>query len=124
MRLELNAIGAPRWRVVANGARQSAVAVILVTMLACSSGAAAAGQLPTATPEQVGLAAAALHRLVDVLHGDVESGYIPGAVVFVARRGKTVLNEAVGWRDAERRVPMTTDSIFRLYSMTKPITSV
>jgi CubicO group peptidase (beta-lactamase class C family) len=124
MRLELNAIGGTRWRVVANRARQSAVAVILVTMLACSSGPAAAGQLPTATPEQVGLSAAALHRLVDVLHGDVESGYIPGAVVFVARRGKTVLNEAVGWRDAERRVPMTTDSIFRLYSMTKPITSV
>lgn len=75
-------------------------------------------------PGQVGLSAAALGRLVDVLRGDVESGYIPGAVLFVARRGKIVLDEAIGWRDADKRVPMTTDSIFRLYSMTKPITTV
>jgi CubicO group peptidase (beta-lactamase class C family) len=132
MRLGLCALNEIHQGFRKNSPRWSILAVIFVSILAYpssrmpaySSGQGVAGELPAAEPEQVGVSTAGLRRLVDVLRGDVETGYIPGAVVFVARRGKTVLNEAFGWRDADKRIAMTTDSIFRLYSMTKPITTV
>ncbi|MEM6704278.1 MAG: serine hydrolase domain-containing protein [Acidobacteriota bacterium] len=54
----------------------------------------------------------------------VDPGKIAGAVTLVAHRGQVELLEALGQRDLERAVPMATDSLFRIYSMTKPITSV
>jgi len=54
--------------------------------------------------------------------GDVERGLIPGAVVVIAASGGSAC-EAFGWRDREAAVPMSVDAIFRIASMTKPITS-
>jgi CubicO group peptidase (beta-lactamase class C family) len=57
------------------------------------------------------------------LRREVEESRIPGAVVAIARRGSLIHHEAVGWRDASARIPMTTDTIFSIASMTKPMTS-
>ena len=54
----------------------------------------------------------------------VSTGKLPGALVQVWRRGELTLNTALGMADRERQVPLAEDSIFRIYSMTKPITSV
>ncbi len=81
-------------------------------------------QLPTANPEDVGLSAVALDRLSAALKDRVASGHVPGAVALVARHGKIAYHEAFGLQDPVNGAPMTRDSIFRIYSMTKPIVSV
>jgi CubicO group peptidase (beta-lactamase class C family) len=80
--------------------------------------------LPTAQPADVGLCPERTQRLMDVLRREVASGKLPGAVAMVARRGKIALFEAVGQQDPATGTPMQTDSIFRIYSMTKPVVSV
>ena len=55
---------------------------------------------------------------------DVERRLIPGAVMLIARGGRIGFAEAFGWRDREDEAPMTADAIFRVASMTKPVTSV
>ena len=80
-------------------------------------------ELSVARPEDVGLSAEALGRLSSVLAERVASGHIPGAVALVARHGKIAYHEAFG-AIAPGGAPMTTDAIFRIYSMTKPIVSV
>ena len=76
------------------------------------------------SPEQVGLSSARLERLAAVIRGDVARKLIPGAVLAIARGGRLAYAEAFGWRDREAGAPMTADAIFRVASMTKPITSV
>jgi CubicO group peptidase (beta-lactamase class C family) len=71
-----------------------------------------------------GLDPARLERLEKLVRADVERGRIPGVVMLVARDGKVVMNKAIGQQDAEKNVPMRVNSIFRIYSMTKPIVSV
>jgi len=83
-----------------------------------------AESLPTAKPEQVGLSSERLNKLTATFKADVDKGVIPGAVVLVARHGRVALFEAVGVRDPKTKAAMTKDSIFRIYSMSKPITSV
>src|SRR5947199_10593333 len=76
------------------------------------------------SPEQVGLSSARLERLSSAIHADVERKLIPGAVIAIARGGRVGYAEAFGWRDREAGAAMTADAIFRIASMTKPITSV
>ena len=59
-----------------------------------------------------------------MLAGEIERRRVPGAVALIARRGRLGFFESFGQRDAARGVPMANDAIFRIYSMTKPITSV
>ncbi len=80
--------------------------------------------LPFAAPEEVGLSRARLTRLTDTLRAEIERGRVPGAVALVARRGKVAYFEALGVRHPESAAPMPKDTIFRIYSMTKPIVSV
>src|SRR5437764_8334897 len=75
-------------------------------------------------PEQVGLSSARLERLSSAIHADVARRLIPGAVLAIARGGRLAYAEAFGWRDRESGAPMMPDAIFRVASMTKPITSV
>ena len=75
-------------------------------------------------PAEVGLAPERLNRLADALKNDIDKGFVPGAVVLIARRGKIACLEAFGYRDREARAPMAPDTIFRIASMTKPFTSV
>jgi len=99
---------------------------ILLTVLLClfTFIVAEAQSLPSAKPEQVGLSSERLNKITATLKADADKGVIPGAVLLVARHGKVALFEAVGVRNPETKAPMTKDSIFRIYSMSKPITSV
>lgn len=92
-------------------------------LLACSA-AFAADPLPRAKPEDVGLSSERLARISAVLKADIEAGRIPGAVIAIARHGKLVALNAYGWRDKAAGVAMTTDTIFNIASMTKPMTAV
>jgi CubicO group peptidase (beta-lactamase class C family) len=80
--------------------------------------------LPLAAPQDIGLSAGRLERLGAVMRGEIERGRLPGAVVLIARRGRIGLFESFGLRDPAAAAPMTKEAIFRIYSMTKPITSV
>jgi CubicO group peptidase (beta-lactamase class C family) len=80
--------------------------------------------LPGAKPEEVGLSSERLARVSEALKAEVAKGRYPGVVALVARRGKVAYFEAFGQRDPQSGAPMTKDAIFRLYSMTKPFTSV
>jgi CubicO group peptidase (beta-lactamase class C family) len=75
-------------------------------------------------PEEVGLSSERLARLSTVTHAHVETGQLPGAVLLVARYGRIAYFESFGYRDRAASAPMTKAAIFRIASMTKPITSV
>jgi CubicO group peptidase (beta-lactamase class C family) len=98
--------------------------ITLAASLMVFAGGAVAAELPTAPPQSVGLSQAALERMEQVLLAEIERGDIPGVVVLVARNGKVAYQKALGLRDKEASAPMQDDAIFRIYSMTKPITSV
>ena len=97
--------------------------LVLVWCLLLST-AAAAQSLPSAKPEEVGLSSERLGKLTARLKADIEKGVIPGAIVLVARHGKIAMFETLGMLNPEAKAPMTRDAIFRIYSMSKPITSV
>ncbi len=80
--------------------------------------------LPTAAPADLGLCPERTRRVVQVLQREVDRGYIPGAVVLLARHGRVALHQAVGQLDPGRGAPMGTEAVFRIYSMTKPVVSV
>jgi CubicO group peptidase (beta-lactamase class C family) len=80
--------------------------------------------LQPGSPEQVGLSAERLERVSRALRSEIEAGKIPGAVALVARKGRVVYFESFGLRDKATGDPMPKDAIFRIYSMTKPFTSV
>jgi CubicO group peptidase (beta-lactamase class C family) len=80
--------------------------------------------LAQAPPEQAGVSKQKLDRIHDVFKREIDDGRLPGTVVLVARRGKLIYADAVGFQDKEESKPMALDSIFRIYSMTKPLVSV
>ncbi|MHB8269437.1 serine hydrolase domain-containing protein [Bradyrhizobium sp.] len=80
--------------------------------------------LPEARPESLGLSPTRLARMSDAFKREIDKGTIPGVTVMVARRGQIGWFEALGRQDPARSAPMTRDSIFRIYSMTKPIVSI
>lgn len=86
--------------------------------------AAVADPLPRAQPEDVGMSSPRLARIDEVLNADIQHGDIPGAVIAIARRGKLIYFKAFGFRDKAAGTPMTTDTIFNIASMTKPLTTV
>ena len=75
-------------------------------------------------PEDVGLSSSRLARVGAHLERYIEAGKIAGALTLVARGGRVAYCEPLGYLEIERRRPVTRDAIFRIYSMTKPITSV
>jgi len=79
--------------------------------------------LPSAEPEDVGLSAAGLTRLTATLQREIDRKRLPGAVALIARHGKIAYFETLGVRDPASGAPMQEDTIFRIYSMTKPIVS-
>jgi CubicO group peptidase (beta-lactamase class C family) len=80
---------------------------------------------PPATPESAGMSKAALDRLEQRLKlRYIDSGRFPGTQLLIYRRGKIVHSTVQGFADVERKVPVKDDTIYRIYSMTKPITSV
>ncbi len=98
--------------------------ILLTVVLLLATTAPAAADLARVRPDRVGMSAARIERIERVLRDHVESGRLPGAVGLIARRGRVVWHEAFGWRDREAQAPMPRDAIFRIASMSKPITSV
>ena len=80
--------------------------------------------LPMVLPAQAGLCGERSARLLAVLQSEIDRQRLPGAVVLVARHGKVALFEGLGAQDPATGESMARDSIFRIYSMTKPIVSV
>ena len=80
--------------------------------------------LPEVPPEQVGMSKQKLDRIHDVLKQQVADGKLPGTVVLVARKGKLIYADVTGFQDKDEGKPMALDSVFRIYSMTKPLVSV
>ncbi|MEA2896508.1 MAG: hypothetical protein QOJ84_2123 [Bradyrhizobium sp.] len=80
--------------------------------------------LPEAKPEALGLSPARLTRMSDAFKREIDKGTIPGVTTMVARRGQIGWFEALGRQNPAQSAPMTRDSIFRIFSMTKPIVSV
>jgi CubicO group peptidase (beta-lactamase class C family) len=79
--------------------------------------------LPLVSPEQVGLSAARLARISGWMKGWVDGGKLPNLVVAVMRKGELAFAEAYGKADVDRNKPVRPDTIYRIYSMTKPLTS-
>ena len=83
-----------------------------------------AGELPMAEPGEVGLSSERLARLDRIMQRYVDEEKLAGVLTLVARNGKIAHLSAIGKMDIENNSAMRNDTIFRLYSMTKPITSV
>jgi len=100
------------------------LATLCALQVGASAAAAAAQELPRATPEAVGLSSERLARVDEVFTAYADEGRMAGAVGMVIRHGKLAWVDAWGVRDVAAGDPMEVDDIFRIYSMTKPITSV
>jgi CubicO group peptidase (beta-lactamase class C family) len=79
--------------------------------------------LTLTAPDQVGLSAARLDRITKWMHHWVDSGRLPGMTVAIMRKGELAYAQTHGKADLERNKPMRPDTIVRIYSMTKPLTS-
>ena len=80
--------------------------------------------LPKASPKSVGLSQERLDRITAVMRRHVDDGLLAGAVAIIVRDGKLAYLQSAGMRDKEQQVEMSPDTIFRIASMSKPITSV
>src|SRR3981189_3717292 len=80
--------------------------------------------LPHAKPESIGLSAIRLPRVAERSKREVHKGALPGPTLMVARRGQIGWFDAIGRQNPTASAPMTHDSLFRIFSMTKPIVSI
>jgi len=99
--------------------------ILLTTFIFAFCAVSIAGQDlgKVSRPEDSGFSTERLERMTKWFQENVDKGAIPGAVLLVVRDGKLVYLQALGYRDREKRVAMKPDAIFRIASMTKPITS-
>lgn len=96
-----------------------------LALLSALAGQLALGQgLPTSAPEVVGLSSERLERIEALIERSIDAEDIAGAVALVARRGRVAYLESVGMADIDDREPMAADTLFRIASMTKPVTSL
>jgi CubicO group peptidase (beta-lactamase class C family) len=94
-------------------------------MLAIQTAAlCAAAELTIGNPESVGFSSDRLEKLHSLIQNEIDQKQLAGAVTILARHGKVIDYRTYGERDREKSVPMTNDTIFRAYSMTKPLTGV
>ena len=96
----------------------------LAASLVFAAPALLSAELPSATPQSQGLSAERLSRVHALFKTEVDAGRMPGVVVLVARKGKVVHADALGFQDKDAGKVMKRDAIFRAYSMTKPLVSV
>lgn len=100
--------------------------VYLVAAIVCASclSSTQAGKIRTTDPGKVGLRAAKLNEIDALMHDHLEEGRMVGAIALVAKDNQVVYFDKWGDQDRAKGVPMAEDTIFRIYSMSKPITSV
>ena len=99
-------------------------AALLLAAFVLAPAFAAEPELQHAKPADVGMDPAGLEKLNEAMHGMVDDGKLAGVVTMVSRKGKVVHFDAYGKRDLENGLPVEKDTIFRIYSMTKPIVGV
>jgi CubicO group peptidase (beta-lactamase class C family) len=105
--------------------RRSLIAFLLTAALVGAYAAPlAARELPSAAPETVGVSSERLQRLTTAMQAAVDQGRVAGIVTYIARNGRVIHHQAFGQADIEAGVPMAKDSIFRIASQTKALTSV
>ena len=97
--------------------------IVLIALATVTSAGLLSKDLPAAKPEDVGLSSERLARMNKMIHAYVDAGRTPGVVTLIARHGKVVHVDAYGKADLATGRPTRADDIFRMYSMTKPITS-
>jgi CubicO group peptidase (beta-lactamase class C family) len=106
----------PREEMTAMKRWVSDAALVGTLVLCCSTAWSQANlALTPATAEQVGMSKQKLDRIHEVLKEEVDQGKLSGTVVLVARKGKLVYADAVGFQDKEESKPMALDAIFRIY---------
>ena len=103
---------------------RTATKAVAAALLCGFVGLHAATPLTIAKPEDAGLSSERLRRIEPLIRGYIDRKALPGLVTLVQRRGKVVQFEAFGTRDFESNAPMRKEMMFRLASMTKPITAV
>ena len=96
---------------------------LLAAALLLQAGWAWSQALPKVNPESVGVSSKRLEKLTQALQTEIEQQRLPGAVAMVARKGKLVYAQAFGKLNNGSDAPMQLDSVFRIYSMTKPLVS-
>ena len=106
-----------------SGVRMLSASALLLFTTSCVAPSAKTVKYAVIPPESVGLSSDQLDEITKKLEDDVAEGLIPGAVMLVARKGKIAYLIGTGYRSKKMRIPMSRDSIFRIYSMTKPIVS-
>ena len=98
--------------------------VTAATLIAVFAGSASAREIPRAAPEDAGMSSERLARIAPAMQKYIDADLTPGVVTAIVRRGKLVHFSVQGDMDVEAGTPMREDAIFRIASMTKPITSV
>jgi CubicO group peptidase (beta-lactamase class C family) len=111
-------------RLLTVAARKGANLASTALMAAMLALPLASGQVPAGKPEEAGMSTERLQRIHQAMERHIDAEEISGAVTLVARHGKIVHFQAHGLMDLESKKAMTTDAIFRIASMTKPITGV
>jgi CubicO group peptidase (beta-lactamase class C family) len=110
-----------RWQAENTALRCLAAAALAISLIAgCASELRAESQMPAVGT----LSSAALKRLGDTIRNEIATGKIPGGVLLIQQHGKPVHLECFGVRDPDTGLPMTPDTIFQIYSMSKAVTSV
>ncbi len=108
---------------------RSLVLLCVFTLASCSANVSLDisginDDLQHASPEYAGMDSDRLDRVTQAMQGFVDDGQLAGVITAAARDGKIVHFESVGYQDLEAGIPMSDDAIFRIYSMSKPITGV
>ena len=112
-----------RWRT--DGPARYCIAAALTALIALGAVAPTSSAFAdSAVLSEASLSPARLDRISDYLRNEIATGKIPGAVMLIQQHGTPVYYKCFGVRDVAGQQPMTPDTIFRLYSMSKPITSV
>jgi CubicO group peptidase (beta-lactamase class C family) len=113
-----------RWRTDGCTRRCSVAAALALLFGTIAVGSPSAGYPESPLSVPATLSPAKLERVGDYIRNEIDTGKIPGAVILIQQHGQPVYFESFGVRDVDSRRPMTADTIFRLYSMSKPVTSV
>src|ERR1700712_2428742 len=100
----------------------AAAVALLVAALAFGDSSGGRAESPAQAPAS--FSREKLERVGDYVRNEISSGNIPGAIILIQQHGHPVYFEKLGVRDVATGHPMTSDTIFRLYSMSKPVTSV
>src|SRR6266404_6045943 len=111
-----------RWRI--DGLTRRGFAAASLALLIVAGGWQHRAHAESPAPAAASFSRAGLDRVSDYIRNEIATGKIPGAILLIQQHGRPVYFENFGVRDVATKLPMSADTIFRLYSMSKPVTSV